>query len=70
MRFNPILWLLQEVDRFTDRSGKILIEAQRLAELTRMSYRFYKALDRSNGEYGVCYFNKFEIEESKDLFYL
>lgn len=61
----PDFVALQEVDRFTDRSGKNLDQAQRLAELTGMSYRFYKALDRSNGEYGVAILTKFEIEESK-----
>lgn len=61
----PDFVALQEVDRFTDRSGKDLDQAKKLAELTGMNYRFFKALDRSNGEYGVAILTRFEIEESK-----
>lgn len=61
----PDFVALQEVDRFTDRSGKDLDQAAKIAELTGMNYRFFKALDRSNGEYGVAILTKFEIEESQ-----
>lgn len=61
----PDFVALQEVDRFTDRSGKDLDQAKKLAELTGMNYRFFKALDRSNGEYGVAVLTRFDIEESQ-----
>lgn len=56
---------LQEVDRFTDRSGKDLDQAKRLAELTGMHYYFAKAIDRSNGEYGVAILSGFPILKSE-----
>lgn len=61
---NPDLVALQEVDRFTDRSGKELDQAKRLGELTGMHHYFAKALDRSNGDYGVAILSKFPIEET------
>ncbi|MEE6188332.1 hypothetical protein PIECOFPK_02077 [Mycovorax composti] len=61
----PDLVALQEVDRFTDRSGKDLDQAKKLAELTGMEYRFFKAIDRSNGEYGLAILSRFAIEESQ-----
>lgn len=64
-KVKPDFVALQEVDRFTERSGKDLDQAQKLAELTGMNYRFFKALDRSGGEYGVAILTRFEIEESR-----
>ncbi|MBD1433951.1 endonuclease/exonuclease/phosphatase family protein [Sphingobacterium sp. DN00404] len=59
----PDFVALQEVDRFTDRSGKDLDQAAALAELTGLHYQFFKAIDRSNGEYGVAILSKYPIEE-------
>ncbi len=59
----PDLVALQEVDRFTTRSGPQLDQAKRLAELTGMHYYFAKAIDRSNGEYGVGILSKFPISQ-------
>jgi len=61
----PDFVALQEVDRFTDRSGKDLDQAEALANLTGMKYVFIKALDRSNGEYGLAILTRFDIEESQ-----
>lgn len=61
---SPDLVALQEVDRFTDRSGKDLDQAKELAELTGMHHYFAKALNRSNGEYGVAILSKFPIKIS------
>ncbi|MGG5507783.1 MULTISPECIES: endonuclease/exonuclease/phosphatase family protein [unclassified Myroides] len=57
---NPDVVLLQEVDRFTDRSGKTSDQALVLGEKTNMNYYFAKALNRSNGEYGVAVLTKKE----------
>ncbi|MDM1408701.1 endonuclease/exonuclease/phosphatase family protein [Myroides sp. DF42-4-2] len=57
---NPDVVLLQEVDRFTDRSGKTLDQALTLGAKTNMNYYFAKALNRSNGEYGVAVLTKKE----------
>ena len=61
----PDLVALQEVDAFTDRSGKETHQAKKLAELTGMYYHFAKAVDRSNGDYGVAILSKFPIEKSE-----
>lgn len=60
----PDLVALQEVDKFTTRSGPTLDQARRLGELTGMHYYFAKALDRSNGEYGVAILSKFPIKST------
>ena len=58
---NPDLVALQEVDKFTTRSGIDLDQAKKLADFTGMHYYFAKALNRSNGEYGVAVLSKFPI---------
>lgn len=63
----PDFVALQEVDRFTDRSGKNLDQAAKLAELTSMYYQFFKSIDRSNGEYGLAVLSKYPIIESKQV---
>lgn len=63
----PSFVALQEVDRFTDRSGKDLDQAAKLAELTGMHYQFFKAIDRSNGEYGLAILSKYPILEFKQV---
>lgn len=61
----PDFVALQEVDRFTNRSGKDLDQAEALANLTGMKYVFIKAIDRSNGDYGLAILTRFDIEESQ-----
>lgn len=61
----PDFVALQEVDRFTNRSGKELDQAKAIANLTGMKYVFSKALDRSNGDYGLAILTKFDIEDSQ-----
>lgn len=63
----PDLVALQEVDRFTDRSGKDLDQAKTLAEMTGMNYYFAKALNRSNGDYGVAILSKFPIKSTSQV---
>lgn len=64
---SPDFVALQEVDKFTDRSGKTLDQAAKLAELTKMHYQFFKAINRSNGEYGVAILSKYPIIEYKQV---
>lgn len=61
----PDFVALQEVDRFTDRSGKDLDQAEALAKLTGMNHVFIKAINRSNGEYGLAILTKYDIKETK-----
>lgn len=63
----PDLVALQEVDAFTDRSGKNIDQAKKLAELTGMYYHFAKAIDRSNGDYGVGILSRFPIKKSESF---
>ena len=71
-RTQPDLVALQEVDVFTDRSGKNSHQARELAGLTGMHYHFAKAVDRSNGDYGVAILSRYPIQkaESYRLSYL
>ena len=61
----PDLVALQEVDINTVRSGKGLDQAKELARLTGMNYFFAKAVDRSEGDYGVAVLSRFPIIEKK-----
>lgn len=56
---------LQEVDVYTERSGKDLHQAKALAEETGMHYYFFKSIDHQGGEYGNAILSKYPIEESK-----
>jgi endonuclease/exonuclease/phosphatase family metal-dependent hydrolase len=56
----PDLVGLQEVDRFTKRSGNI-DEAKILAEKTGLHYQFFKAIDYDGGDYGVAILSRFPI---------
>lgn len=60
----PDLVALQEVDKYTTRSGKSLDQAKKLAELTGLNYVFVKAIDRSGGEYGLAILSRYKIIES------
>ncbi|RZL47362.1 MAG: endonuclease/exonuclease/phosphatase [Pedobacter sp.] len=62
----PDLVGLQEVDRFTKRSGNI-DEAKLLAEKTGMFYQFFAAIDHDGGEYGVAILSKFPFENGVTL---
>lgn len=62
---NPDLVALQEVDAFTERSGKTSDQAKELGEMTGMHYFFAKAVDRSGGDYGVAVLSRYPIEESQ-----
>src|SRR5688572_7970801 len=60
----PDLVALQEIDVFTDRSGKTLHQARELARLTGMYSFFGKALDFQGGEYGVAILSRFPLRDS------
>jgi endonuclease/exonuclease/phosphatase family metal-dependent hydrolase len=52
---------LQEVDVFTDRSGKNSNQAEELAKLVGMEFFFSKGIDYQGGEYGTAILSKFPI---------
>lgn len=62
----PHLVALQELDVFTERSGKTLHQAEKLAEMTGMKAYFAKAIDYGGGEYGVAILSKFPMEAMKN----
>lgn len=63
----PDLVALQEVDVFTERSGKALHQAEKLAEMTGMKSYFAKAIDYNGGEYGVAILSKFPMASMKNI---
>lgn len=54
---------LQEVDVFTERSGKNSNQAEELAKLVDMEFFFSKGIDYQGGEYGTVILSKFPIME-------
>lgn len=52
---------LQEVDVYTNRSGKDLDQAKELGKLTDRHYYFVKTIDHDGGEYGIGILSKFPI---------
>lgn len=60
----PDLVALQEVDVYTERSGKKLDQARELGRLTGMKSFFMKALDYQGGEYGIAVLSKHPIVDS------
>lgn len=66
-RVQADLVALQEVDAFTDRSGKNSHQARELGRLTRMEFHFAKAIDRSNGDYGVAVLSRYPIEKAESF---
>ena len=56
---------LQEVDVFTDRSGKKSNQAKELAEILGMEFFFSKGIDYQGGEYGTVILSKFPIFEKE-----
>ncbi|MGI6520876.1 MAG: endonuclease/exonuclease/phosphatase family protein [Fermentimonas sp.] len=55
---------LQEVDKFTKRSGKDSHQARDLAKLTGMHFHFADAVNRSEGVQGNAILSKYPIIES------
>ena len=64
---NPDLVALQEIDRFTKRSGVDLDQAKELGKLTGMYSYFVKAINWDGGEYGVAVLSRFKILDSINL---
>lgn len=63
-RYKPALVALQEVDAYTERSGTGMNQARELGRLTDMNFHFAKAVDRSNGDYGVAVLSKMPVEHA------
>lgn len=60
----PDLVALQEVDVFTNRSGKTLNEGAEIAKRVGLPYYFFgKGIDYDGGEYGVAILSKYPLEE-------
>jgi endonuclease/exonuclease/phosphatase family metal-dependent hydrolase len=57
-KYQPDLVALQEVDVNTKRSGKNLDEAKEIGRKTGMNAYFAKAIDYSEGEYGIAILSK------------
>ena len=58
---------LQEVDVFTERSGKSIHQAEKLAEMTGMEAYFAKAIDYGGGEYGVAILSRLPMEAMQNI---
>ena len=64
-RQNPDFVTLNEVDVFTNRTGKDVHQARALAEKLGMEWHFSKAIDRDGGEYGDAVLSKYPILEKR-----
>ena len=64
-RQNPDFVTLNEVDVFTNRTGKDVHQARDLAEKLGMEWHFSKAIDRDGGEYGDSVLSKYPILEKR-----
>ena len=64
-RQNPDFVTLNEVDVFTNRTGKDVHQARDLAEKLGMEWHFSKAIDRDGGEYGDAVLSKYPILETR-----
>lgn len=64
---NPDLVALQEIDRFTKRSGVELDQAKELGKLTGMHSYFVKAINWDGGEYGIAVLSRFKILDTISL---
>ena len=64
-RQDPDFVTLNEVDVFTDRTGKDVHQARDLAEKLGMEWHFSKAIDRDGGEYGDAVLSKYPILEKR-----
>ena len=64
-RQNPDFVTLNEIDVFTNRTGKDVHQARDLAEKLGMEWHFSKAIDRDGGEYGDAVLSKYPILEKR-----
>ena len=64
-RQNPDFVTLNEVDVFTNRTGKDVHQARDLAEKLGMEWHFSKAIDRDGGKYGDAVLSKYPILEKR-----
>ena len=64
-RQNPDFVTLNEVDVFTNRTGKDVHQARDLTEKLGMEWHFSKAIDRDGGEYGDAVLSKYPILEKR-----
>lgn len=64
-RQSPDFVALQEVDVYTNRTGKDVHQAKNLAEKLGMEWHFSKAIDRDGGEYGDAMLSKHPILEKQ-----
>ena len=64
-RQNPDFVTLNEVDVFTNRTGKDVHQARDLAEKLGMEWHFSKVIDRDGGEYGDAVLSKYPILEKR-----
>ena len=64
-RQNPDFVTLNEVDVFTNRTGKDVHQARDLAEKLGMEWHFSKAIARDGGEYGDAVLSKYPILEKR-----
>ena len=64
-RQNPDFVTLNEVDVFTNRTGKDVHQARVLAEKLGIEWHFSKAIDRDGGEYGDAVLSKYPILEKR-----
>ena len=64
-RQNPDFVTLNEVDVFTNRTGKDVHQSCDLAEKLGMEWHFSKAIDRDGGEYGDAVLSKYPILEKR-----
>ena len=64
-RQNPDFVTLNEVDAFTNRTGKDVHQARDLAAKLGMEWHFSKAIDRDGGEYGDAVLSKYPILEKR-----
>ena len=58
---------LQELDVYTERSGKYLDQATELGRLTGMHHYFVKGIDYQGGEYGIAILSRFPIIKSEHI---
>lgn len=65
-KVNPDIITIQEVDRNTNRSGKI-DQAQILADLTGYNMVFGKTIDHDGGDYGIAILSKHPILSQQSL---
>jgi endonuclease/exonuclease/phosphatase family metal-dependent hydrolase len=61
-KYQPDLVALQEVDVFTKRSGKTLDEANEIGKKAGMNAYFAKAINYSEGEYGVAILSRYPMD--------